>query len=277
MNFSLIIGTLNRRDALLKCIDSLLSQTYQDFEIIIIDQSDNDETQCAVNKIEDCRIKYKRVSFKGLSKARNEALRMATGNYFCLIDDDANYDSEYLSIAAENIDSRTILSGHIYDTIKQGDFVGYKAKYNKKELPLRMIIRTCPSAGLVFPMNMIQENGLFDERFGIGGFYGSAEETDLILRALKYGYRVKYLTEMILRHPVPAIKKQITPQKRKTYAEGLGALFNKHKEYKLLTLLRIEHRLRLMAKILVFKGEKKELAINEYNGFKEGYTYYIEK
>lgn len=277
MKFSLIIGTLDRTEAIAICLKSIFEQTWQDYEIIIIDQSSNKLTENYINTLEDKRIKYKHVCYKGLSKARNDALRMATGEYVCLIDDDANYASEYLSIAAENTDSRTILSGHIYDTVKQGDFVGYKTKYNQKKLSLRMIIRTCPSAGLVFPMKMIQESGFFDEQFGIGGFYGSGEETDLILRALKYGYRVKYLTEMTLSHPVPAIKRQLSHQKRKMYAEGLGALFSKHKGYKILTLLRIEHKLRLIAKILVFKGEKKELAINEYNGFKEGYSRYAKK
>lgn len=274
MKLSLIIGTLNRKDALLMCIDSLLSQTYQNFEIIIIDQSDNSDTELAIEEIADERIIYKRVNYKGLSKARNEALRLSTGEYFCLIDDDANYNKDYLSIAKENVNSRTILSGYIFDTIKQCAFARYKETYNYKYLPLRMIIRTCPSAGLVIPMSVINEVGFFDEEFGIGGHYGSGEETDLLLRALKKGYRVKFIDGLRLKHPVPVIQRPIDSDKKRKYAMGLGALFRKHRGYGSLFFVKVEHVLRLLAKIVLLKGDRRKQAIEELKGLRDGYTQY---
>ena len=95
MKFSLIIGTLNRCRELEICLESLRKQVFRDFEVIIIDQSINDSTQQLANGYQDLNIIYEHVDFMGLSKARNYALKMAHGDYFALIDDDAYYDERY--------------------------------------------------------------------------------------------------------------------------------------------------------------------------------------
>ena len=95
MFFSLVIGTLNRSNCIRYCLESLRNQTYSDFEIIIVDQSEDDLTEKMLEDFRDLTIVYERVAFKGLSKARNEAIRQAKGDYLCLIDDDANYCEDY--------------------------------------------------------------------------------------------------------------------------------------------------------------------------------------
>ena len=73
-----------------------------------------------VNTFNDNRIIYKHVKFKGLSKARNEALRIAKGEYFCLIDDDAYYPPDYLcklSICLKRNETKTIISGYMWDSL----------------------------------------------------------------------------------------------------------------------------------------------------------------
>ena len=82
MKFSMIIGTLNREKAIKYCLKSLLEQNYENYEIIIIDQSDNDKTEKYVKNLSEKRIKYMHVDYKGLSRARNDALKLASGDYF---------------------------------------------------------------------------------------------------------------------------------------------------------------------------------------------------
>ena len=65
MKFSLIIGTLDRTEAIAICLKSIFEQTWQDYEIIIIDQSSNKLTENYINTLEDKRIKYKH--FTGLT------------------------------------------------------------------------------------------------------------------------------------------------------------------------------------------------------------------
>lgn len=278
MKFSLIIGTLDRPWALESCYNSIINQSYTDFEIIIIDQSNNTETQKIVEKINDDRIIYRHVNYKGLSKSRNEALRLATGDYFCLFDDDAYYQEDYLEVASKNVLPKTILSGYIFDTIRNDDFVNYDKSMNGKKLSLRNIIRTCPSAGLIFPITVIDDCGLFDDRFGVGSIYGAGEETDLILRALKRGYCVKYNDKLCLKHPVPvSTNNTVSAVKAKSYFVGFGALYKKHFSVQTIINGYLETWIKLLVKRLIYKGEKKEIVKAQIDGFIEGFNSYKRK
>ena len=77
MKFSLILATLDRSKEIKECLNSLTVQEEQDFEIIVIDQSDNDKTKTIVERFNTLNIKYYAVDFKGLSKARNYGLQYA--------------------------------------------------------------------------------------------------------------------------------------------------------------------------------------------------------
>lgn len=275
MKFSLIIGTLNRSEAIKSCLKSIFEQTYTDYEIIIIDQSNNNTTENYIKVLNSSNIIYRHVEFKGLSKARNEALKFASGEYFCLIDDDAYYQNNYLEKASMFLENKTILSGYIFDTIKQNSFVKYKKRFNEKYVSLRMIMRLCPSAALVFPMNIIREVGVFDEQFGVGAKYGSGEETDLILRGLQRGYRVKYIENMKLNHPVPNYNSKDGDEtiKKVQYFEGLGALFKKHyldgKIYEL-KFCYIELILKFKIKLILRFVYENDVIKSQYKGFLRG-------
>ena len=73
MFFSLIIGTLNRSDCIKYCLESLRNQRYKNFEI-------NDLTEKTLENFRDLTIMYERVLYKGLSKARNEAVSKPEGD-----------------------------------------------------------------------------------------------------------------------------------------------------------------------------------------------------
>lgn len=87
IKFSLLIATLNRPKILQTCVKGLLNQTYDNYEIIIIDQSDKEFRNDSIAEI-DNRITYIHIDEKGLSHARNIGLQCVTGDYVCLIDDD---------------------------------------------------------------------------------------------------------------------------------------------------------------------------------------------
>ena len=86
---SVIICTYNRADLLSKAIDSVLSQNYQDFEIIIIDDASTDNTESLVKNFTDNRIKYyKNDSNLGIAKSRNKGVSLANGEYVAMLDSD---------------------------------------------------------------------------------------------------------------------------------------------------------------------------------------------
>lgn len=95
--FTVIITTYNRRHLLPTAIQSVLDQTSQDFELIIVDDASSDNTEEVVKSFSDERIKYHKNSqnlYKG--GARNEGIKLAQGEYITFLDDDDHYLNEHL-------------------------------------------------------------------------------------------------------------------------------------------------------------------------------------
>lgn len=233
MKFSFVIGTLNRSDELKYCLESLLEQDYQDFEIIIVDQSVDDKTEELAKKFNSKRIKYNRVGFHGLSKARNYALERSTGDYVCLTDDDACYSENYLSTLKKHfvINPNSIISGYMWDGVNKKDFIDYSKIQEGKALSTRQIIRWCPSPAITFPKNVYEICGGFDENFGVGAKYGAGEETDFLLRAKMQEYQVFYWSDVKVIHPhenaVIAVDQNAENRKAQNYPFGIGAMYKK--------------------------------------------------
>lgn len=279
MKYSFIVTTLNRPRELGNCIDSLLSQTEKSFEIIIIDQSDNSLSEQMVlekEKSASC-ITYKKVMYKALSRARNEALKLVKGDYFALVDDDAVYSPDYLEKCSMILQEKCIVSGIIKNnSMTEREFMDYSIADEGEILSLEKVRRMCPSAGLIFPRTIIKDCGLFDENLGIGAYFGAAEETDMLLRALQNKYFVIHTKQVVLWHPVST---QTSYEKVRSYARGGGALVKKH--------LFFYHNFKLffgglkllfypIIKMILFfyNREKRSYEINRLIGFYEGFTKY---
>lgn len=89
-NISVIVPVFNAEKTLRRCIDSILNQTYTDYELIIINDGSTDNSREICNEyVElDSRIKLFNQSNCGVSSARNLGISKATGNWICFIDSD---------------------------------------------------------------------------------------------------------------------------------------------------------------------------------------------
>lgn len=97
---SVCINTYNRIDSLRLTLNSIISQTYKNIEIIIVDDASSDGTKEILEKEVlhiDKRIRYIRHEYnKGLSKARNTAINFASGKYFTFCDDDDEFTPKFI-------------------------------------------------------------------------------------------------------------------------------------------------------------------------------------
>jgi glycosyltransferase involved in cell wall biosynthesis len=98
---SFLIATYNRANYLDKCIESIFSQTFQDFEIIVVDDCSNDGTDKLIRENYADRVIYHRnCTNRGVAFTRNVAIDYASGKYLGFIDsDDILYNPKYLEIA----------------------------------------------------------------------------------------------------------------------------------------------------------------------------------
>lgn len=90
MEFSIIVPVYNVEKYLIECVDSLLSQTFKDFELILVDDgaTDNSGAICDEFVKKDARVKVIHKENGGLSDARNKGFSVAQGKYVIFIDSD---------------------------------------------------------------------------------------------------------------------------------------------------------------------------------------------
>ena len=101
---SIIIPTYNRAHLILKSIKSVLNQTYQDIEILVIDDGSTDNTENLITDLNDKRIKYiKLENNQGGSKARNIGIMKASGKYISFQDSDDYYHYNKLETQFKNL------------------------------------------------------------------------------------------------------------------------------------------------------------------------------
>ena len=101
---SVIVPIYNAIPFLSECIDSILSQTYQNLELILIDDGSTDSSSdvCRAFSIQDPRIKYIYQQNAGASSARNLGLNLASGEWIAFVDADDILDKRYFEILLKN-------------------------------------------------------------------------------------------------------------------------------------------------------------------------------
>jgi len=108
---SIIIPIYNSEQYLSQCIESILSQTYINFELILIDDGSSDRSPdiCDAYTRKDNRIKIIHKSNGGVSSARNIGINNAIGNWITFIDSDDWVNADYLYILVKAIDNNNML------------------------------------------------------------------------------------------------------------------------------------------------------------------------
>lgn len=87
--FSIIIPSYNSALFIRRCLDSLLKQTYSNWEAIVIDNHSTDDTVSIVKSYGDSRIQCYLIHNEGvIAKSRNYGITFAKGDYVCFLDSD---------------------------------------------------------------------------------------------------------------------------------------------------------------------------------------------
>lgn len=116
---SVIIPTYNRATLLPRAVNSVLNQTYRDFELIIVDDGSTDNTKEVIRKYKDPRIQYiKHDKNKGGSAARNLGIKMAKGEYIAFLDSDDEWLPEKIYLQLDKLKATSSKVGAVYSGIK---------------------------------------------------------------------------------------------------------------------------------------------------------------
>ncbi len=126
-DISVILPTYNRSSTISRSIESVLSQTYKDFEFIVVDDFSTDDTHCVVENYSS-EIKYIRhETNRGAAAARNTGIKNSSGEYIAFIDSDDEWHPEKLERQIEIFSESSSDVGVVYTGF-------YKCSDNKREL-----------------------------------------------------------------------------------------------------------------------------------------------
>jgi glycosyltransferase involved in cell wall biosynthesis len=196
---SVIIPTYNRAHLLSRAIKSVLNQTFQGFEIIIVDDASTDDTDKLVASFHDSRIRYIRHEKKyGGGAARNSAIKQAQGDYIAFLDSDDEWLPEKLEKQMKFFENAPTTLGLVstgaLDIRENIPYQKYIPMF-RGNLAQRILIDNCVGInGIVLVRKeCFSKAGLFDENLRV------SEDWDLWIRIAQH-YDVDFTPEILLRY-----------------------------------------------------------------------------
>lgn len=129
---SIIVPVYNIQNYIQKCVTSILNQTLQNFELILVDDGSTDTSGkvCDMFALQDSRIHVIHKTNGGLSSARNEGTVCAAGEYICYIDGDDFIAPNYLEVLYENIyNNNAQIAVCSYRSVNEGEEYSTQENY----------------------------------------------------------------------------------------------------------------------------------------------------
>lgn len=207
MKVTVLLCTRNRPEIIESCILAILSNTYRDFELLIVDQSLDKKTQEIVERHmrTDKRITYIHMNAQGKTKALNLGIKESAGDIIAQTDDDCIVSDDWLAqiikafqnnpdvavIFGSVVDERGVLGGKKgRNLIEDGKFSGRLSKlWFVGDAANRSVKRT-----------VYQTIKGHDEFLGAGAPLLGCEDQDFAYRALKAGFKILTARNIIVYH-----------------------------------------------------------------------------
>jgi glycosyltransferase involved in cell wall biosynthesis len=226
---SVIIPTYNRAEYLCSAIRSVLSQTFQDFEIIVVDDASTDNTNEIVDGFNDSRIKYIRhETNKGGSAARNTGIKMSSGEYIAFLDDDDEWLPEKLELQVNLMENSSPKVGVVYTGFLILDRstgkvltqrIPSKRGYLFNELAKGNCIGTTSTP--LLRKECFEKVGLFDENLP------SSQDYDMWIRVSKE-FHLEYIGKPLVKYYIHDNK---ISNSREAVIRGMETVLKKHENF----------------------------------------------
>lgn len=192
---SVIIPAYNQAVYVGKAIQSVLDQTYQNLECIVVDDGSKDRTYKIVNEFEDRRILYIRQLNQGLSAARNTGLTISSGEYISFLDSDDLFTPDKLTKLVEVLEKNpgtALAAGSAYLIDHNDQPIPRQFSSSLPEDSSRLLLGNPLHVGSVLLRREWQEKvGLFDTNLK------SYEDWDFWLRLALVGGKMQSIKDIV--------------------------------------------------------------------------------
>lgn len=203
---SVVVPIYNVEQYIVPCIESIIKQTYQNLEILLIDDGspDNCGRICEQYKQKDSRIKVVHKQNGGLSDARNCGLKLARGEYIIFIDSDDFVSTElieklYFGIVKENAEIAACYFEKVYDdkeNIGEKEICKMDSSYTSKEL-LKRLYTDANSPIAFVAWNKLYKKSLFTENNILYPFGKYHEDTFTTYKLIYSAKRIAIISEVL--------------------------------------------------------------------------------
>jgi Glycosyl transferase family 2 len=217
---SVILPTYNRAHLVTEAIESVLKQTFTDFELIVVDDGSTDDTEEVVHAFTDPRLRYLKQLNGGASAARNTGVQTATGEFIAFLDSDDLFLPEKLSLQMAKVDDNPkvgLVYGKYLSSIgSEGSLKIAGVCYPQLELRRLLLGPVFHWSTVLVRRLLLEEVGKFEETFG-------GEDWELTLRLALAGCQMICVPE-----PVSIVRRQpISNTRDLQYMSSLLAVLDK--------------------------------------------------
>lgn len=224
---SVIVPVYNGARYLSECLESVLGQTWQDFEIIVVNDGSTDES------VEICsrfpKVKIVCQENKGQSAARNRGVYEAKGKFIAFIDQDDKWYPEKLARQVPILERGKY--GMVYSNVDRIDEEGRIVERNfldKVSLQPKQSIRDCLSQDMfILPGTVLMTKELFEKLGGFDEQLSGYEDDDLFLRVFQHT-RIYYIPEALMQwriYPTSYSYTERMERSREIYLKKLLKMF----------------------------------------------------
>jgi glycosyltransferase involved in cell wall biosynthesis len=175
---SVIVPTCNRAALIGSAIGSVLEQTYQNFEIVVVDDASTDNTRDTIASFEDPRLKYIRhVINKGDAASRNTGISYSDGDYVAFLDDDDEWLPDKLQMQIDVLSNCSPRVGMVYTGFvkrdkRNGKIVAVKTTGKRGDLLQEILCSNfIATPCILLRRECFQRVGMFDERMPCNSDY----------------------------------------------------------------------------------------------------------
>lgn len=196
--FSIVIPTYNRGALIGRCLDSILAQTYADWEVIVVDNFSEDNTEDIVSAYKDVRIRYiKNHNYGVIAVSRNKGIELSNGNWICFLDSDDCWYPNKLELLAKYTNDYDLIY-HEYQTNAKRirPFQRTQSKsYSVGGMTIAQVLRR--GDPIIPSCAAVSHQALGDTRFSEDKELFAVEDYDFFLQLIDKSLKIKYLNKVL--------------------------------------------------------------------------------
>jgi glycosyltransferase involved in cell wall biosynthesis len=234
LRVSVCLTTRNRADHAFACVKTILANEGFD-QLLVIDQSDGDQTEAAIATLYDARLRFIRTESRGVTRGRNLGAELAQGDVIAFTDDDCRVAPDWIP-ALTRIFANDPEVGVVCGRVRVAEAVkdlGFTMSFEPVEREWQG--RYPPfdrdwgiTANLAVRLDVLARAGAFDPMLGVGAPLRSGGEPDFLFRVLHDGFKVVNASEVSVDHLGVRKYGKESSKLVQGYAFGTGAALLKY-------------------------------------------------